>query len=99
MNQLSLLTTPSARRTDPQTSHAAAESMREIAATHHYSILRALRTYGPMGKCGIARWSSVPDHIAVARRLSELERLGKVRTTGRTVKSNTGRNEREWCAI
>lgn len=70
--------------------------MYEAAPKHHDSILRALKEYGPMGKCGIARWSNVPDHIAVARRLSELQRLGKIEPTGQTVMSDSGRAEREW---
>jgi hypothetical protein len=32
----------------------------------------------------------------VARRMSELNRLGLVELTGRLTKSNSGRSEREW---
>jgi hypothetical protein len=32
----------------------------------------------------------------VARRMSELHRLGLVELTGRLAKSNAGRSEREW---
>ena len=34
--------------------------------------------------------------MQVARRLHELERDGEIALTGRTVKSKSGRNEREW---
>ena len=97
MTQLELLTAPQARRTDPETSHAAAESARELATRHQFLIIEALR-FKDSGKDAIARRTGLSG-VAVARRLPELERQGKVKPTGRTVKSNTGRSEREWCAI
>ena len=102
--QLDLLTgeahspPPMARRTDPETSHAAAESARDLAQHHHAKIMRELHTIGPLGKDALARLTGMSG-VAVARRLPELERMGKVRTTGRTVTSNSGRQEREWQAI
>jgi DNA-binding transcriptional ArsR family regulator len=86
---------PAARRTDPATSHAAARSARALAADHHARILDALRRHGRLGKDGIARATGLSG-VAVARRLPELERAGLVTPTGRTVESDTGRQEREW---
>lgn len=88
---------PLARRTDPATSHAAAESARELAQRHHRMIVDALRTHGPMGKDGIGRVTGL-NGVAVARRMSELDVMSRVQATGRTVQSNAGRAEREWRA-
>jgi len=38
------------------------------------------------------------DGNQVARRLNEMKVLGLIHLTGKTVKSNSGRNEREWSA-
>jgi predicted ArsR family transcriptional regulator len=95
MMQLSIFTTPAARRTDPATSHAAARSAHALAADHNARILAALRQWGAMGKDGIAHRTGLSG-VAVARRLTELERTGLVMLTGRTVESDTGRQEREW---
>lgn len=85
---------PGARRTDPATSHAAAEAAAELALRHHGLVLAALRQ-GAAGKDAIARSTGL-DGVAVARRLPELQRMGLVRLTGRTVASASGRQEREW---
>ena len=98
MQQLDLLTTPRARRYDPATSHQAAESARELALRHHDAIITALRVHGCMGKDGIARRLGLTG-VMVARRLPELERQGRAMPTGRTVTSDTGRQEREWQAV
>jgi hypothetical protein len=50
-----------------------------------------------MGKDEIAFWTDL-DPNAVARRLPELQKLGIVTLTGKTVLSNAGRKEREWKA-
>jgi len=50
---------------------------------------------GALGKDGIAKLTGL-ESMQVARRLHELERDGKIALTGRTVKSKSGRNEREW---
>lgn len=86
---------PAARNSDPQTSHAAAESARDMALQHYDMIVTVLRVHGPAGKDGIARRTGLTG-VAVARRMSELERLGRARTTGNLVESNSGRSEREW---
>lgn len=95
MHQLTIDDVPLARRSDPATSHAAAEASAEFRGEHQTKIIEALRWYGPMGKTGIAKTSGL-DHIAVARRLPELQRKGLAKPTGRTVPSTSGREEREW---
>ncbi len=48
-----------------------------------------------LGKDGIAQHSGL-DSNQVARRLNELSNMDLIELTGRTVKSKSGRNEREW---
>ncbi len=89
---------PLARRTDPATSHQAAAAARELQSLHRDVIVACLRRHGPMGKDGIAARTRL-DGVAVARRLTEMQRLGLVRLTGGTVQSTAGRAEREWEAV
>ncbi len=97
MTQLCIDFAPAARATDPSTSHQAAAQARELAAAHQRAILAALEAHGAMGKDRIGLHAGL-DGVAVCRRLTELERMGRVRLTGRTVQSNSGRMEREWMA-
>jgi hypothetical protein len=89
---------PSARSTDPATSHAAAAQAHELRSRHHALIVECLRRHGPLGKDGIAARTGMTG-VAVARRTVELQRNGMIRTTGRTVPSLAGRAEREWKAM
>ena len=66
-----------------------------FAGEHYDIILGCLTKYGPQGKDGIANKTNL-DGNQVARRLSEMEKLDFIETTGQTVKSNAGRSEREW---
>lgn len=93
-DQLDIFAAPMARRSDPATSHEAAESAKELAARHHRIILAAL-SRGPAGKDRIGTLTSLTG-VQVCRRLTELERAGKIEPTGRTVTSTAGRQEREW---
>ena len=86
------------RREDPITSYQAAESIKEVAPNHFRIILEALKEHGPMGKDGIASKTGLNPN-AVARRLPELQKLDLVTTTGKTVKSLSGREEREWKSL
>jgi predicted transcriptional regulator len=88
---------PRVRTTDPLTSFEAAESIKEVAPKHYEIILDCLRTNGALGKDGIAALTNL-ENMQVARRLHELQRIGLIHLTGKTVKSNSGRNEREWSA-
>jgi predicted transcriptional regulator len=86
---------PRVRAHDPLTSFQAAESIKDSVAQHHQIILDCLIEYGALGKDGIAARTNL-DSNQVARRLNEMKILGLIQLTGKTVKSNSGRNEREW---
>ena len=98
ISQIEELCTPGARRTDPDTSHAAAAQAKDLQANHNSAILLALDAYGAAGKDAIG-WLTNLSGTAVARRLTELQRAGLVRLTGRTVRSDSGRFEREWATV
>ena len=85
---------PRARNTDPITSYESSDKV-DFAGDHIEIILDCLLEYGPLGKDGIAARSNL-DGNQVARRLSEMHRLGFIELTGETVKSACNRNEREW---
>jgi predicted transcriptional regulator len=89
---------PRVRAHDPVTSFEAAESIKESVSQHHQVILNCLIKYGPLGKDGISMCTNL-DSNQVARRLNEMKVLGLIELTGKTVKSNSGRNEREWQAF
>jgi Ni,Fe-hydrogenase maturation factor len=86
---------PRVRTTDPLTSFEAAEAIKPVASKHYLIILDCLQTHGALGKDGIASLTKL-NNMQVARRLHEMERINLIRLTGKTVKSSSGRNEREW---
>ena len=86
------------RKSDPLTSHQAAEQIKEAAPQHMDLIYQCLYEHGPLGKDGIASRTGL-DPNQVARRLPEMKKLGVVDTTGQTVTSNAGRSEREWILV
>jgi predicted transcriptional regulator len=88
---------PRVRKDDPITSYEAADSINESADKHHKIIQDCLKDCGPLGKDGIAGLTGL-ESTQVSRRLSEMKTLGLISLTGKTVKSNSGRNEREWKA-
>jgi predicted transcriptional regulator len=88
---------PRVRKTDPITSFEAAELIKPVAAEHHRIILECLQEHGALGKDGISARTKL-DGNQVARRLNEMQKIGIIHLTGKTVKSNSGRNEREWSA-
>ena len=85
-----------ARKTDPQTSHDAAARVNEFRGEQHARILDALAA-GPAGASRIAERCGLNSH-QVGKRLHELEVMGRIALTGRTVASASGRGEREWQA-
>ncbi len=91
---LAALEQPRARRRDPQTSHAAAADAKDLAKQHAVLILGAL-SYGPSGVDGIARVTKLSPY-QVSKRMAELEKSRAIRLTGREVKSDAGRAQREW---
>ena len=86
---------PRVRTTDPLTSFEAAEAIKPVVSQHYQTIIECLQKHGALGKDGIASLTSL-DGNQVARRLNEMKVLGLIYLTGKTVKSNSGRNEREW---
>jgi len=86
------------RCSDPVTSYEAADSAKDLASKHFSIIVDCLKAHGALGKDGIARHSGLEGN-QVARRLNELEKMNLIQLTGRTVKSSSGRNEREWRAV
>lgn len=88
---------PRVRNADPTTSSEAADSAGIFAAQHAEIIVQALVAYGPMGKDQIAEVTYLTGN-QVARRMKELEVMGLVQLTGRKIRNNSGRQEREWAA-
>jgi predicted ArsR family transcriptional regulator len=83
-----------ARGMDPQTSADAAARVDEFGHKHFAVILRALAV-GPQTIYEIAARTDL-SHIAVARRLPELERLGRAQPTDETRLGSSGRMCRVW---
>ena len=86
---------PRVRSSDPVTSFEAAEGVKQFEKQHNYIIVACLQTYGALGKDGISRHCAL-DRQQVSKRLHELQRAGIIRLTGKTVKSDANKNEREW---
>lgn len=96
-DQLALDLAPRARRRDPATSHAAAAQAGQRAQHHAALILGALVQAGERGLTNHeAAGVTGLDHVAVARRLPELERAGQARPTDATRLSPSGRAARVW---
>ena len=83
---------PRVRNTDPDTSHAASDQAADLATKHHGIILHALEQPGTI--YDIASRTTL-DHNAIARRMSELERLDLAYTDGKK-KGASGRMCRVW---
>lgn len=80
MNQPGLFDTkPRARRTDPSTSHEAAKRAEKFQRGHHKKILEYLESIAPYTATyvDIANATELDRH-AVARRLGELEKDGRI---------------------
>ena len=84
-----------AKANNPITSFKAAEQANELAKLHYIKILTVMKEFGPMGKDGIAYMANMESN-QVSRRLPEMAKEGWIELTGRVVKSNSGRSEREW---
>lgn len=87
-----------ARRTDPETSVAAARAAVVFTGTHCERIHAALTALGPMTKDEIARRTGLTS-VQVDRRLPDLEEAGKAEPTGDVRNSDSGRPERVWRAL
>lgn len=86
-----------ARRTDPETSHEAAREVVTFAHDHHAKILGSLVTQGAGTIYELAARTGL-DHVAVARRLPELEEFKVARPTEIKRVGPTGRQCRVWVA-
>jgi hypothetical protein len=91
--------TPKARRTDPKTSHDAADSVRDVTATQEY-VLRALRR--PRADVELVEayrnFKRAPraSESGLRTRRSELVRQGLVRDSGRRIVLESGRAAIVW---
>ena len=94
---LPILNQALARSSDPLTSFQAAAAARAFIPSQEARIVDALHTFGAMGVDEIASLIALEPH-AVGKRMRDLERCGVVRLSGNTVKSNSGRPQREWRA-
>jgi len=83
-----------ARRTDPETSHKAAATVKVFANVHYKLILASLEFHPGETIYQIADRTHI-SHVAIARRLPELERAGLIRTEGERP-GPTGRMCRVW---
>lgn len=92
--------TKRARRTDPQTSHEAAETVGQFAHGHYALILGSLGLHGMQTIYELATRTGL-SHVQVARRLPEMEAVvpPMVRRTERTRPSPSGRGCTVWEAM
>jgi predicted ArsR family transcriptional regulator len=86
-----------ARREDPRTSRAAADSMKEGAGALCTRLLEAFRTYGAMTRSEVARRVGLSDY-QVSKRLSDLQHANLLQDTGTTRPGPTGRQQTVWTA-
>lgn len=84
-----------ARRSDPQTSHAAARAVTPRMKHVHEGLILVALECGPAGKTKLGYLTGLTDQ-QVIRRMATLEREGLVVRTGREVLSAAGRAETEW---
>jgi predicted transcriptional regulator len=89
---------PLARSHDPLVSFLAADSAKSFIKTHEVKILSTLEQSGPLGVDAIARCIGLSGH-QVGKRMTALKLLGLICLTGNTVRSSSGRGEREWAAV
>lgn len=69
--------------------------MAEFGKGHCRIIYEALKTHGPMSKTRLSRVTGL-DHVAIGKRLPDLERGGWAMPTDETELSASGRRERIW---
>ena len=88
-----------ARKTDPRTSHEAAESVDNITRTQTY-VLKALRSAIPdhklVEKYRAYKTAPYASESGIRSRRSELVNKGLVRDSGRRERTASGRNSIVW---
>ena len=88
----------SARRTDPCTSHEAAQAAASFAGTHCERIHTALIQCGPMDPEQIGAMVGIEPYSA-RKRLNDLKRVKLAEPTGDVVPTVHGRSQRVWRAL
>jgi predicted ArsR family transcriptional regulator len=86
---------PRARRTDPDTSHAAASRLNEFANAQCQKIASVLATKGDLGAEQIGDILAI-DAYAIRKRLADLEHRGAAWPLALVRKTRSGRSERIW---
>ena len=86
------------RRLDPETSHAAGDSMKRAATRQGASVLNCLRAIRNAGAEEIAELIGI-DAYAVRKRLPELQDAGLAEPTDERRTTRSGRSERIWRAV
>lgn len=89
------LNPPLCRASDPLTSFKAADAAKQFKQSQKRLIVATLEQHGPNGVDAIGRLCGMSGH-AVGKRTPELELEGKIKLTGRDVKSDSGNDQREW---
>ena len=91
-----------ARRTDPETSHEAAESIRDLTE-RQWAVLASLDSHGEMADHVLVEYYGfrVPGVVeqspqSIRSRRAELVKAGLVEHTGEYVKTYSGRRARVW---
>lgn len=78
---IQMFNTPRARRSDPETSQAAAVNSAQFASSHAGRILAVLRNEGAGSPEHISRFTGL-SVVQIDRRLHEMQSKGLIRTTG-----------------
>ena len=86
---------PMAGRTDPETSHKAAESMGLYIGSAQARAYRLVQDH-PGATCPELAGGDERDRQRIGRRLSELQRAGLIRAEGEKPDPRTGRSCSRW---
>lgn len=92
-----MIESPLARSSDPLASFESAARVIEFKQSQEHQILMTLAIHGALGSSGIAAHCGLFPH-EVGKRLTALQRDGRIALTGKIVRASSGRNEREWVA-
>lgn len=87
-----------ARRTDPATSHEAAQRVQEFADSQCGKILASLIRKGPQTIDELAGNTDLTS-VQIARRLKDLEVKGRAKPNGDERPGRAGRSQRVWRAV
>ena len=88
-----------ARRTDPATSHMAADDMAPKLAGLQAALLDAFKAAGAYGLTSDEAEAKAHLHAGARRRVSELHAAGLIAPTGGTRLGRAGKAQRVFCAV